>query len=53
MFKSSLSKVLANFVCKGTQEDQNKVDDEKRRQAMKELVGSWMERLQLISLIVS
>ncbi|KAI0795154.1 hypothetical protein C8Q75DRAFT_531374 [Abortiporus biennis] len=34
-----------------TQEDQDKVDDDARRKAMKELVGSWMDRLQLISVI--
>ena len=39
--------------CLGTQEDQNKQDEEARNKAMKELVMSWMERLQLISVIVS
>ncbi|KAF8622389.1 hypothetical protein AX15_007043 [Amanita polypyramis BW_CC] len=38
---------------KRTQEEQNKVDDGKRRQAKKELIGSWMERLQLISVITT
>ncbi|TFY81325.1 hypothetical protein EWM64_g2684 [Hericium alpestre] len=35
-----------------TQEDQDKEDDTARKKAMKELVQSWMDRLQLISLIV-
>ncbi|KAK2463113.1 hypothetical protein APHAL10511_004768 [Amanita phalloides] len=36
-----------------TQEEQNNVDDEKRKEALRELVASWMERLQLISLITT
>jgi len=36
-----------------TQEDQNKQDEEKRREAIRDLVESWMDRLQLISVIVS
>jgi len=36
-----------------TQEEQNEFDDEKRRQAMKELVASWLDRLQLISVITT
>ncbi|KAK2463114.1 hypothetical protein APHAL10511_004769 [Amanita phalloides] len=36
-----------------TQEEQNNVDDEKRKGALRELVASWMERLQLISLITT
>ncbi|KAG7449725.1 uncharacterized protein BT62DRAFT_603606 [Guyanagaster necrorhizus] len=35
-----------------TQEDQDKEDEEARRKATKDLVQSWMDRLQLISLIV-
>jgi len=38
---------------KHTQEDQDKEDEMARRRAMKGLVDSWMDRLQLISLIVS
>ncbi|CAL1711456.1 unnamed protein product [Somion occarium] len=37
---------------KWTQEDQDEEDAEKRRKAIKELVQSWMDRLQLISVIV-
>ena len=36
-----------------TQEDQNRLDDEARKKAMRNLVNSWQERLQLISVIVS
>lgn len=36
----------------GTQEDQDETDAEARKKAMKELVQSWMDRLQLISVIV-
>ncbi|PBK86864.1 hypothetical protein ARMGADRAFT_1016920 [Armillaria gallica] len=36
-----------------TQEDQDKVDEEARRKATKDLVQSWMDRLQLISLITT
>jgi len=38
---------------KRTQEDQNHADDVARRKAMKELVQSWMDRLQLISVITT
>ncbi|PFH52151.1 hypothetical protein AMATHDRAFT_57498 [Amanita thiersii Skay4041] len=38
---------------KVTQEEQNEEDDEQRRGAMKELVDSWMDRLQLISVITT
>ena len=37
----------------GTQEDQDQTDAYSRKKAMKELVQSWMDRLQLISVIVS
>lgn len=37
----------------GTQEDQDETDSETRKKAMKDLVQSWMDRLQLISVIVS
>ena len=37
----------------GTQADQTRVDSEKKKKAMKELVTSWQDRLQLISIIVS
>lgn len=39
-------------LCIGTQEDQNKKDEDARSKALKELVSSWMDRLQLISVIV-
>ncbi|KAI0718973.1 hypothetical protein C8T65DRAFT_737000 [Cerioporus squamosus] len=37
---------------KWTQEDQDETDEKARRKAMNELVASWMDRLQLISVIV-
>ncbi|KAF8841678.1 hypothetical protein BDN67DRAFT_1010354 [Paxillus ammoniavirescens] len=36
-----------------TQEEQDAADDEARKQAMKNLVSSWQERLQLISVITT
>lgn len=36
----------------GTQKDQDKDDEEARKRAMRNLVNSWQERLQLISVIV-
>ncbi|KAI0079236.1 hypothetical protein K474DRAFT_1659284 [Panus rudis PR-1116 ss-1] len=36
-----------------TQEDQDAIDAEARRKAMKDLMQSWMDRLQLISLITT
>ena len=36
----------------GTQEDQNEYDEKTRKKAMNGLVQSWMDRLQLISVIV-
>ena len=36
----------------GTQEDQDETDEKARKKAMNELVASWMDRLQLISVIV-
>ncbi|KAI0334965.1 hypothetical protein GY45DRAFT_1431053 [Cubamyces sp. BRFM 1775] len=38
---------------KWTQEDQDATDEKARRQAMNELVQSWMDRLQLISVITT
>ncbi|KAJ3724371.1 hypothetical protein C8R42DRAFT_448190 [Lentinula raphanica] len=38
---------------KKTQEDQDKADDEARRKALKDLVQSWQDRLQLITLITT
>ena len=35
-----------------TQEDQNELDEKARKAALDELVGSWMDRLQQISIIV-
>ena len=37
----------------GTQVDQDETDEKERRKAMNELVASWMDRLQLISVIVA
>ena len=37
----------------GTQEDQDQYDERIRKKALSELVESWMDRLQLISVIVS
>ena len=36
-----------------TQEDQDNADDQKRRESMHALIQTWLESLQLISLIVS
>ena len=36
-----------------TQEDQDKVDEEDKQKAMQNLVQTWQERLQLITVIVS
>lgn len=36
-----------------TQQEQDEGDDQKRREALRDLVESWMDRLQLISVIVS
>ena len=41
-----------SFALPGTQEDQDATDEVARKQAMNELVQSWMDRLQLISVIV-
>jgi len=43
-----------SYVVCGTvvQEDQDKQDEERRREAIRDLVESWMDRLQLISVIV-
>lgn len=38
---------------KWTHEDQDHSDERERKKAMNELVQSWMDRLQLISVIVS
>ncbi|KAF9268572.1 hypothetical protein L218DRAFT_994420 [Marasmius fiardii PR-910] len=40
-------------VRKRTQAEQDQEDDDARRKAMKDLVGSWNDRLQLISLITT
>ena len=37
----------------GTQVDQDQTDEKARKKAMNDLVQSWMDRLQLISVIVS
>lgn len=44
--------LICSFVLTGTQEDQDATDEKARKQAMNELVQSWMDRLQLISVIV-
>ncbi|PPQ63023.1 hypothetical protein CVT24_005969 [Panaeolus cyanescens] len=49
-FKSRYSK-LTTFVV--TQEDVNRQDEERRKAAMRDLVESWMDRLQLISVITT
>lgn len=36
----------------GTQQDQDETDADARKKAMKELVQSWMDRLQLITVVV-
>ncbi len=41
------------FPLLGSQEDQNKADADAKRKAMKELINTWQDRLQLISVIVS
>ena len=41
------------FFCAVTQEDQDKEDEENEEKAMQNLVQTWLERLQLISVIVS
>jgi hypothetical protein len=45
--------MVATFLCAVTQEDQDKVDEDDEREAMQNLVQTWLERLQLISVIVS
>jgi hypothetical protein len=37
----------------GSQKEQDEEDEKARKRAMKNLVNSWQERLQLISVIVS
>lgn len=37
----------------GTQEDQDQTDEKARRKATNDLVQSWMDRLQLISVFAS
>ncbi|TFK85343.1 hypothetical protein K466DRAFT_588169 [Polyporus arcularius HHB13444] len=44
---------LSNISRKWTQEDQDETDEKARRKAMNELVASWMDRLQLISVITT
>ena len=45
--------MVTAFWCAVTQEDQDKVDEDDEREAMQNLVQTWLERLQLISVIVS
>lgn len=44
---------LANVCLTGTQKDQNEEDEAARKNAVKELVTSWNDRLTSISVIVS
>ena len=39
--------------CAVTQEDQDNADEKKKREAMRTLVQTWLDSLQLISVIVS
>jgi hypothetical protein len=39
--------------CAVTQEDQDNADEEKRRESIRTLVQTWLDSLQLISVIVS
>jgi hypothetical protein len=45
--------MVTAFWCAVTQGDQDKVDEDDEREAMQNLVQTWLERLQLISVIVS
>lgn len=45
--------MVTGFFCAVTQEDQDKIDEEDEREAVQNLVQTWLERLQLISVIVS
>jgi hypothetical protein len=45
--------MVTAILCTVTQEDQDKVDEEDEEKAMQNLVQTWLERLQLISVIVS
>ena len=47
------SREYDRFLCAVTQEDQDRVDEEDEREAVQNLVSTWLERLQLISVIVS
>ena len=40
-------------VCTVTQADQDNADDEKQRESMHALIQTWLDSLQLISVIVS
>ena len=51
-FPSLLKKLLNKCFPQGTQMDQDATDEKARKRAMGELVQSWMDRLQLISVIV-
>jgi hypothetical protein len=45
--------MVTAFWCAVTQEDQDKVDEDDVREAMENLVQTWLERLRLIIVIVS
>ncbi|KIP11348.1 hypothetical protein PHLGIDRAFT_124988 [Phlebiopsis gigantea 11061_1 CR5-6] len=44
---------VQNGTRKWSQQDQDEQDEQARQKALKELVGSWMDRLQLISVITT
>ena len=52
-YRNEENTMVTAFLCAVTQEDQDKVDEEHEREAMQNLVQTWLERLQLISVIVS
>jgi hypothetical protein len=45
--------IVDAFLCAVTQDDQDKADEENEHEAMQNLVQTWLERLQLITVIVS
>lgn len=44
---------MVTVECAVTQEDQDNADEEKQRESMHTLVQTWLDSLQLISVIVS
>jgi hypothetical protein len=45
--------MMVDAFCVVTQDDQDKADEENEHEAMQNLVQTWLERLQLITVIVS